>query len=89
MDAHGSACMYIYTESTVMHRSMCPYISTEGICMHRVTSTGNYTVKTVIQERTNKYYRYGRYEIKRDIGTDVLGKVRKGISYAGALQKGS
>ena len=47
-----------------MHRSMCPYISTEGIYMHRVTSTGNYTVKTVIQGRKNAYYRYGRYETK-------------------------
>ena len=72
-----------------MHRSMYLYISTEGICMHRVTSTGNYTVKTVIQERTNEYYRYRRYETKRYIGTDVLGKVRKGISYADALQQGS
>ena len=88
-DARGSVCTDIYTESTGMHRSMCPYISTEGAGMHRVTSTCNYTVKTVILGRTNAYYRYWRYEIKRDIGTDVVSKVRTGISYADALQQGS
>ena len=88
-DARGSACTDIYTESTVMHRSMCPYISTEGMGVHEVTSTDDYTVNVAVQVRRNAYDRYGRYETKRDIGTDVVGKVRKGISYADALHKDS
>ena len=57
--------------------------------VHGVTSTDYYTVNVAVQGRRNAYDRSGRYETKRDIGTDVVWKVRKGIRYADALHKGS
>ena len=57
--------------------------------VHGVTSTDDYTVNVSVQRRRNAYDRYGRYESKRGIGTDVVWKVRKGISYSDALHKGS
>ena len=44
-------------------------------------------VKTDVQGRINVYDDYSRYETKRNIGTDVVGKVWKGIRYDDALQK--
>ena len=81
--------MKVFTESTSVHRSKCPYISTKGTGMHEVTTADDYTVKTAVCGRTNAYDKYGRYKPKRDIGTDVVGKVRKGIRYADALHQGS
>ena len=57
--------------------------------MHGVASTDNSTVKTVAFGRTNSYDEYSRYKPIRDIDMDIVGKVWKGISYAGALQQGS
>ena len=42
-------------------------------------------VKMVVYGRTNAYNKYRRYEPIWEIGTKVLGKVQKGISYADAL----
>ena len=95
-DARGGTCTYvsnestgIYTESTCVHGSTCPYISTKDIGIHGGTSTDFYMVKVVVQGIMNTYYKYRRYKPKRDIGTDVVGKVRKGIRYADALHQGS
>ena len=44
-------------------------------------------VNTVVYGRTNTYDEYGIYKPIWDIGTDVVGKLQKGISYADALQK--
>ena len=87
-DACGSACTEIYTESTGVHGSTCLYISTEGMGVHGVTSTYDYTVNMAVQGITNAYARYRRYKPKREIGKDIVGKVRKGIRYADDLQKG-
>ena len=57
--------------------------------MHGVASTDNSKVKTVAFGRTNSYDEYSRYKPIRDIDMDIVGKVWKGISYAGALQQGS
>ena len=84
----GSKCMDVYTDSMGVHGSTCSYISTKRTGVHGGTSTDDSTVNTVVQRRTNAYDKYGRYEPKRDIGTDTVQKVRKGISFAEALQKG-
>ena len=88
-DARGRACTDIYTETAVMHRSTWLYISTEGMGVHGVTYTYYYTVNVAVQGRRNVYDRYGRYETKQNIGTNVVWKLRKGISYVDALHKGS
>ena len=77
-----SARTEVSTASTVVRRIMCLYIPTKSAAMHGVTSTGGSTVKTVVRGRTNAYDEYGRYKPIRDIGTDVVGKVWKGIRYA-------
>ena len=64
-DYHRSACTDISTDSTDTHRITCSYISTKGKVMNGVTSTEDYTVKTVAQERTNTHDMYRRYEPKR------------------------
>ena len=69
--------------------STFPYISTEVMDVNGVTSTDDYKLNMAVQGRMNAYYRYGRYETKRYICTDVVGKVWKSISYSDALQKGS
>ena len=71
-----------------MHRSKGPYISTKGTGMHVVTSTDEYKVNTFVRGITDAYYNYGRYEPIWEIGKYIVGKVRKGISYADALQQG-
>ena len=55
--------------------------------MHVVTSTDESKVNTFVCGRTDAYYNYGRYKLIWDIGMDVLGKARKGISYADALHQ--
>ena len=85
-DNIGSACMDFSTESTGLNRSTCLYIPTKGTVMHRVTSTDNSTVNTVVCGRTNAYDEYVRYKPIRYIGTDIVGKVRKGIRYDDALK---
>ena len=43
----------------------------------------------VEQDITNKYDVYGGYNTNRYIGTDTVGKIRKGINYYDELHKGS
>ena len=88
-NSHESACTDVSTEITGVHGSIFPYISTKYTDMYGVMSTEVSIEKTAVQGITNAYDNYGRYETKRDIDTDVLGKVQKGIRYTGALQKGS
>ena len=87
--AHISTHMEFSTDSTGVHGITCPYISTKGMGVHRVTPTGDSTINMLVLGRMNVYYKYGRYEPKRDIGKDVVEKVWKGIIYADALQKDS
>ena len=47
------------------------------------------TVKTVARGKTNTYDECGKYKPIRNISTEVVGKVRKGISYYDSLQQGS
>ena len=74
---------------------MCPesssliFSSTKVTVMHVITPTDESKVKTYICVRTDAYDKYGRYKPVRDMGMDVVEKVRKGISYADALQQGS
>ena len=84
-----SACTDVSTNITGVHGSTCPYISTKGTGVHVVMSTDESKVKTVVRGRKNMCDEYGRKKPIRDIGTDVVGKVRKGISYADALHQGS
>ena len=86
-DDRGITCTDVSTDSKDVHISTCPYISTKCMGMHRVMSTYNYMVNTVVGGRTNLYENYRRYETKRNIGTDVVGKVWKGIRYTDALQQ--
>ena len=51
------------------------YISTKGMGLHKVIFTENSTIKMVVRGRTNAYDKYGRYKPKRDIFTNILGKV--------------
>ena len=96
-DGHGSTCMYargstcteVSTESMGVHGSTRPSIPTKYTGVHRVMCTNDSMIKAVVRGRTNAYGKYGRYKPKWYIGTDVLGKVQKGIIYADALQKGS
>ena len=81
--------MEISTKSISVDGSTCLYISTKGTGVHRFTSTDYSTVKAVIRGRTNEYDLYGRYEPKLDTDTDVVEKVRRGISYAYSLKQGS
>ena len=46
----------------------------------------NSMVKMFIYGRTNAYDEYRGYEPIREISTDIVGKVRKGVSYDEALQ---
>ena len=69
--------------------SMFPCISTKVTGVHGFTSTGNSMVKVLVQWRTNAHDKCGRYESKQGIGTDVVGKVRKGVMYYDSLQQGS
>ena len=82
------ACMDVSADNTSMSRNTCPYISTKGTGMHVVTSTYESKVNMFVFGRTDAYYNYGRYKPIWDIGTDVVGKVRKGISYDDALHQG-
>ena len=84
-----SACTDVSTDSTGMHGSMCSYISTKGTGVHVVMSTDESKVKTVVRGRKNVCDENGRNKPIWDIGTDVVGKVRKGISYTDALHQGS
>ena len=79
--------MYASTDGTGVHRSTCPYISTKDTSVHVVTSIDESKVNTFVCGRTDAYYNYGRYKLIWDIGMDVLGKARKGISYADALHQ--
>ena len=88
MEDRISMCMEVSTDSTGVHRSTCPYNCNKDTVVHVVTSTEKYKVKTFICSRMNTYAKYGRYKPIQDIGPDVLGKVRKGISYGDALQQG-
>ena len=56
--------------------------------MHVVKSTNESKVNTFANGITDAYYNYGRYKPIWEIGTDVVGKVREGISYADSLQQG-
>ena len=83
-----SMCTDGSSDNMGMHRSKSPYISTKGTGMHVVTSTDESKVNIFVHVITDAYYNYGRYELIWEIGKDVVGKARKGISYADALQEG-
>ena len=70
-------------------RNHVSYIPTKGTGVNRVTSMADSMVKTFVRGIMNAYDDYRRYEPLRDIGTDVVGKVRKGIRYADTLHQGS
>ena len=82
-----SVCMDVSDENTDLHRSTCPSISTKGTGMHVFMSKSETKVKTFICGSTDAYDNYGKYELIRGIGEDVVNKVQKGISYADALQQ--
>ena len=52
-------------------------------------STEDSMVKKTVSGRTDAYAEYRGYEPIQNVGTGVVGKVRKGISYYYALQHGS
>ena len=81
-DDCGSACMEFYTEITRINVIICTYISTKGVGVHGVVSTDDSMVNTVVRGITNAYDKYRKYKPIWGIGTDVVGKLRKGISYA-------
>ena len=85
---HVIACIDVSTDNTSMSRNMCPYISTKGTGMHVVTSTDESKVNTFVCGRTDAYCNYGRYKPIWGIGTDVVWKARKGISYSDTLYQG-
>ena len=89
MEYRVSAYRCVSAENAGVPGSTCPYISTKGMGMHGITPTDESKVKTYICVRTDAYDKYGRYKPVRDMGMDVVEKVRKGISYADALQQGS
>ena len=84
-----TACMDFSTEITGVHGSICLYISTKVMGFHGFMSTEKSTVKTAVCGRTNSYNKYRRYKPIRDIGMDVVCKLRKGIIYDDALQQDS
>ena len=84
-----SACIDVSTDNKGVYRSMCPYISTKGTGAYLVTSMDKSKVNTFACRRTGTYEKYRRYKPIWDIGTDAVGKLRKEISYADALQQGS
>ena len=84
-NARGSACTEVSTEIMGVQGSTCLYISTEGMGAYGVTYTDDSMVNTAVRGRTDAYDKYGRYKPKWDIGTDVVGKICNGISYADAL----
>ena len=81
--------MEVYTESTIVHGSTCSYIFTKCTGMHVVTPTEKSKVKMVVRVKSNAYGKYRRYGPIWYIGTEVVGKVQKGISYSDALNQGS
>ena len=88
-DACGSVYMDVSTASKGMTGRTCLYIYTKGTCVHIVMSMVNSTVKIIVRGRTNAYGKCWRYKYKQDIGTDLIGKVWKGIIYTDALHQGS
>ena len=53
--------------------------------MHRVTSMDKSRLKTIVRGKNSAHNKYVRYKPIWEIGTDVVGKVRKVISYNDAL----
>ena len=49
----------------------------------------NSMIKAVVKGRMNAHDEYERYKPKRDIGMEVVRKLRKGISSADVLHQGS
>ena len=84
-----NTCTDVYAENTGMHGITCPYIYTKGTCVHVVTPIDKSKVNKFIHGRTDAYDECGSYDPVWDKGTDVVGKVRKEISYADALHQGS
>ena len=88
MEDPVSAFTDISTYSKGVHGILLPYIFSKVPGVHIVTSTDESEVKTVVCGRTNVYDKCGRYKPIQDIGTDIVKKVRKGISYDDALHQG-
>ena len=84
-DARRSIHTDVSTDSMGMHGSTCPYITTKYTVIHGVTYMDDSMIKAVVRGRMTAYGKFGRYKPKWDIGTDVVGKICKGISYADAL----
>ena len=78
-----------------LHISTCSYISTKGTVVHRGMPTHVSMGNTVVYGSMYDNYEYGIQGPKRTsiepgrnhIGTETLGKVRKGVRYVGALQR--
>ena len=83
-----SECTDVSADNMGVHGSTCLYISTKGTGVHAVTPTDESKVKMFVRVRTDTYGKYRREKTIQDIGTYGVGKVRKGISYADALQQG-
>ena len=81
--------MAISGENAGVHGSMYPYIYTRSTGVHIVTPMDKSKVKTVLRGRTDAYDNYRRYEPVRDVGTDIVGQVRKGVIYDDSLNQGS
>ena len=66
-------------------------MSTKGTGVHVFTFMEKSKIKTFVCGRMKVYDKYGRYELQTYTGkgTDVVVKVRKGISYADALHQSS
>ena len=82
-----SMCTDGSSDNMGMHRSNGPYISTKGTGMHIFTSTDESKLNTFVRGIMDTYYNCGRYEPIWRIGKDVVGKVRKGMSYSDTLQQ--
>ena len=83
-----SMCTDGSSDNMGIHRNKGPYISNKGTGMNVVTSTYESKVNTFVCGITDAYFNYGRDEPIWEIGKDVVGKVRKGISYADDLKQG-
>ena len=79
--------MDVSAENIGVHGSICPYISTKVMDVHAVSPTDEFKVKKFVCGRMDAYDKCRRYKPVRYIGTDIVGKVWKGVSYADALQQ--
>ena len=95
MDDRISMCTDVSTENTGMNGSTFSDSYTKNTGVHRGTYMDVCTGNTVLRESTIAYDEYGMHGTKRssvepgrnNLSTNTVGMVRKGLSYADALQR--